>query len=413
MPLDPQALLDALPDPVVVIDAEAVVLWTNHAGEEQLGWLADEVRGRAGTELIHPDDVATAMTAMLSVQDKDVGTPVELRVRARDGSYRLVELRGRSALGLTGVDGLVLVLRDITERRRWDVAGGNSDLLQAIIDNAPAITMLLDGEGSIRGSSRALTRLLGRDLEFAIGRPFIHLVTDEDRRHVQAELSLVLGVGGRRTFEARFNSVSGRSPIAMSITLVNLLDDRSVEGLVVTATDITPLAEARAELHHLATHDSLTQLPNRSLLRDRLEHAVAGSRRRKTSVSVVYCDVDSFKEINDTFGHEVGDDVLVEVARRLRSITRASDTVGRLGGDEFVIVLEDESGAAVEGLLARAEIALRNPVLTHGHELKVAVSCGAARADESSGIDELLARADAAMYRVKRARQTSRGSSSG
>ncbi len=405
MPLDPQALLDALPDAVVAVDADARVLWANAASEEQLGWDRREIVGVSGAELIHPDDVATALTALVSVQDKSVGTPVELRVRSRDGGFRLVELRGRSALTVAGVNAVVLVLRDITERRRWEVAAGNSAMLQAIIDNAPSITMLLDGEGTIRGSSRALTRLLGRDLEFAVGRPFSHLVIDDDRHVVETELAFVVKVGGRRAFEAKFNSIIGRSPVAMSITLVNLLDDESVEGIVVTAADITPLAEARAELHHLATHDSLTELPNRALLRDRLQHALAGATRRNSGVSVVFCDIDSFKVINDTYGHEVGDDVLVEVAQRLRSVTRESDTVARLGGDEFVIVLEDESGAAVDGLLARVEVALQNPVLSHGHELSVGMSAGAARADGKSGIDDLLARADAAMYRVKRMRQ--------
>lgn len=406
MRLDPQALLDALPDVVVAVDADANVLWMNAAGEEQFGWRLDDIRGRSGVELLHPDDVATAVTALVSVQDKPLGTPVELRVRAREGGYRLVELRGRSGVQVADLQAVVLVLRDITERRRWDVAGGDTDLLQSIIDNAPAITMLLNGEGTIRGSSRALTRLLGRDLEFAIGRPFSHLVIDEDRHLVESEIALVVSLGGRRAFEARCNSVTGRSPVPMSITLVNLLDDQSVEGLVMTATDITPLADARAELHYLATHDSLTSLPNRTLIRDRLQHALAGARRRRSGVSVVFCDIDRFKAINDNFGHEVGDELLVEVALRLRSVTRASDTVGRLGGDEFIIVLEDETGEAAEALIARAELALQNPVLTRGQELFVSVSAGVARANESDGVDELLARADADMYRVKRNRQT-------
>ena len=399
--------MDALPDPVVAVDADARVLWTNAAGEEQLGWRREDIVGVSGAELVHPDDVATALTALVSVQDKDVGTPVELRVRGSDGNFRLVELRGRSALDVAGVDAVVLVLRDITERRRWEVSAGNTAMLQAIIDNAPSITMLLDGEATIRGSSRALTRLLGRDLEFVVGRPFRHLVADEDRHLVDTEMAFVAHVGGRRAFEARFNSIAGRPPVAMSITAVNLLDDRSVEGIVVTATDITPLADARAELHHIATHDNLTGLPNRALLRDRLQHALAGSRRRDTGVSVVFCDVDDFKYVNDTFGHEVGDDVLVEVAHRLRSVTRASDTVARLGGDEFVIVLEDSSTSAVNALLHRTEVALQNPILSRGHELFVSVSAAGATADNDCGIDDLLARADAAMYRVKRMRQGS------
>ena len=405
-PTDAEALLEQLPDAVVLIDADARVLWANRAAEEQLGWTLADVEGRPGDELIHPDDVATAMTALVSVQDKDLGSAVELRVRLAGGGYRLVELRGRSALEVPGVAGLVLVLRDITDRRRWEVAAGDSELLQSIIDNAPAITMLLTDDGVIRGSSRAMTRLLGRDLEFTIGRALAELAVDADRHLVESEVALAVNLGGRRAFEARFATVSGRSPVPMSVTIVNLLDDHSVGGLVATATDITPLAEARAELHRLATHDVLTGLPNRALLRDRLEHALEGAKRRSSHVSVVYADVDRFKDINDRHGHGCGDEVLVEIARRLASITRASDTVSRVGGDEFVIVVEDDDGAAVQRLLARVEEVMRAPVTVNGLELDVRLSAGfASRAGASAGIDELLARADAEMYRVKSTRQ--------
>src|SRR4051812_15188805 len=159
--------------------------------------------GRSGIDLIHPDDVATAASALLSVQDKAVGSAVELRVRDTTTGYRLVELRGRAALGVEGVNGGVLQLRDITDRRPGEVAAGDSALLQAIIDNAPAVTMLLSADGVIRGASRAMTQLLGRDLEFTRGRPLAELAIDADRRLVASEIALVVGTGGRRSFEAR------------------------------------------------------------------------------------------------------------------------------------------------------------------------------------------------------------------
>ena len=400
--IDPTALLDALPDIVVVIDGDANIVWANRAASEQLGWELAEVAGRSGIELIHPDDVATATTALVSVRDKAIGSAVELRVRDTTAGYRLVELRGRAALDVQGVGGVVLQLRDITDRRQWEVAGGDSALLQAIIDNAPAVTMLLSADGLIRGASRAMTQLLGRDLEFTRGRALAELAIDADRRLVESEIALVVGNGGRRSFEARFPSVSGRVPVPMSVTVVNLLDDQSVRGLVVTASDITSLAEARAELHHLATHDALTGLPNRALLRDRLEHAIAGAKRRASSVSVVYVDIDRFKAVNDDLGHAAGDDVLVEVARRLRSVTRTSDTVARVGGDEFVIVIEDDHDRSIDRLVDRIDEVMTELVAINGRPLTVSVSAGGASHDShTAGIDELLARADAAMYRRK------------
>lgn len=403
--IDAQAVLDALPDIVVIVDEAARVVWANRAAGEQLGWDPDAVAGTSGLDLIHPDDAATATTALVSVQDKAVGTAVELRVRAADGGYRLVELRGRPALEVAGVGGVVMVLRDITDRRRWEVAAGDSALLQAIIDNAPAVTMFLSADGVIRGASRAMTRLLGRDLEFTLGRHLAELATDADRRMVESEIALAVSHGGRRSFEARFPSVSGGSTVPMSVTVVNLLDDLSAGGLVVTATDITSLAQARAELHHLATHDVLTGLPNRALLRDRLEHAMAGAKRRASALSVIYVDVDQFKEVNDENGHGAGDEVLVEVARRLKGVARSSDTVARIGGDEFVIVLEDGSNGAVDRVVHRIGAVMREPIDVGGKPLAVSLSAGGASTDASDGIDDLLARADAEMYRAKTIRR--------
>jgi diguanylate cyclase (GGDEF)-like protein/PAS domain S-box-containing protein len=404
--IDASALLDQLPDIVVVVDGDANIVWANRAASEQLGWDLAEMTGRSGIDLIHPDDVPTAATALLSVRDKDVGSAVELRIRDTTNGYRLVELRGRAALDVKGVDGVVLQMRDITDRRQWEVAAGDSALLQAIIDNAPAVTMLLSADGVIKGASRAMTQLLGRDLEFTRGRPLAELAIDADRRLVATEVALVVSNGGRRSFEARFPSVSGRVPVPMSVTAVNLLDDQSVRGLVVTASDITSLAEARAELHHLATHDGLTGLPNRALLRDRLEHAIAGAKRRSSCVGVVYVDVDRFKAVNDELGHAAGDDVLVEVADRLRSVTRTSDTVARVGGDEFVIVIEDDD-RSVERLVTRIDQVMAEPIDINGRPITVTVSAGGSSDDSSAmGIDELLARADAAMYRTKSHRRT-------
>jgi diguanylate cyclase (GGDEF)-like protein len=183
---------------------------------------------------------------------------------------------------------------------------------------------------------------------------------------------------------------------------VNLIDDRTVEGLVVTASDITDLAEARSRLAHLATHDPLTGLANRSLLFDRLAHALEGARRRSSMVSLVFCDVDGFKRVNDGHGHRGGDHVLVEIARRLDAVARASDTVARIGGDEFVLLLEggDREGAAA--LVERIEAAMAEPiVLPNGSEVVVRLSVGSATDLGGLVADDLLDRADAAMYLSK------------
>ena len=400
--MDALALLQHLPDPVIVVDRQARLLWGNRTAEELLGWSVDELRGEPVDFLCHPDDLPTALASLASVGNKTLGTAVEIRVKDRSGRYRSVEVRGRDATDVEGIGGVIMVLRDTTDRGRWEVAAGDADLYRAVLDHAPAITMLVDGSGRLRGASRALTSLVGRDLETSLGRHLREFVTHADTLTIEAELALAMSEPGQRSFEVSFTSRDGLSTIPMSLTVVNLLDDHTVEGLVVSAIDITALAESRARLHHLANHDQLTGLPNRAALTERLHDALAAARRRQSSVSLLYCDLDGFKAINDRHGHLAGDRVLKEVADRLLTATRAGDTVARMGGDEFVILVEDGDPRAIQALMARIRTALTQPIeLLTGEPVAVAVTVGAATADGNSDVDDLLGRADAAMYSAK------------
>jgi diguanylate cyclase (GGDEF)-like protein/PAS domain S-box-containing protein len=266
--------------------------------------------------------------------------------------------------------------------------------------------MIVDGSGRLRGASRALTALVGRDLETSLGHHLREFVTHADALTVEAELALAMSEPGQRSFEVSFTTRDGASSVPMSLTVVNLLDDRTVEGLVVSAVDITALAESRARLHHLANHDQLTGLPNRAALTERLQDAPAAARRRDSSVSLLYCDLDGFKGVNDRFGHLAGDHVLKETADRLLTATRAGDTVARMGGDEFVILVEDGEARAIRALLGRVREAVNEPIeLPNGQVVSVALTAGAATADGTSDVDDLLGRADAAMYAAKADRE--------
>lgn len=162
------------------------------------------------------------------------------------------------------------------------------------------------------------------------------------------------------------------------------------------------LAEER--IRHMAQHDSLTGLPNRALLHDRLEQALAQARRHDHRVAVLFLDLDRFKAINDTLGHEVGDALLREVARRLRAAVRAADTVGRLGGDEFVVVLHEVADAeAVAHVAEKIVTAFATPMQAGPHELSASTSIGVALFPEHADEAHALVKcADMAMYLAKR-----------
>jgi len=164
------------------------------------------------------------------------------------------------------------------------------------------------------------------------------------------------------------------------------------------------VARRTEELRHLATHDALTGLPNRSLIYDRVGHALARARRRDGVIAVLFVDLDGFKDVNDTYGHPAGDELLCEIARRMTGTIRTSETVGRLGGDEFVVVLEGESlDAGVEVVAERIRAALAQPVRLDGAGVEVTVGASIGVAVGAHGSEELLREADIAVYEAKRA----------
>jgi diguanylate cyclase (GGDEF)-like protein len=167
--------------------------------------------------------------------------------------------------------------------------------------------------------------------------------------------------------------------------------------------DITAPKELEEQLAHRAFHDPLTDLPNRALFNDRLEHALARAVRQRGLLAVLFLDLDDFKDVNDTFGHEAGDRMLIEVAQRVRSALRVGDSAARFGGDEFMVLLEDledrDEASRVAERLARV---IAEPLEIEGREWRVSASIGVALsrgAEEPAS--ELLRRADAEMYRVK------------
>jgi diguanylate cyclase (GGDEF)-like protein len=177
-----------------------------------------------------------------------------------------------------------------------------------------------------------------------------------------------------------------------------------VTGAVMSHVNITRRKMAEQELAHEAAHDPLTGLANRSLFGDRLTAALTGRRSQVTAtqVGVMFLDADGFKQINDTYGHEAGDEALLTIGHRLRSHVRPQDTVARLGGDEFAVTAPRINAAGLDGLSGRVRSALSQPHLIHGHLVPVPVSIGIHLAAPGESADAALREADRAMYAAKR-----------
>jgi diguanylate cyclase (GGDEF)-like protein len=170
------------------------------------------------------------------------------------------------------------------------------------------------------------------------------------------------------------------------------------------AVNIATRRQIEDQMRYLALYDSLTQLPNRTMLHDRLNHAIATARRRQQKIGVLFVDLDGFKAINDSAGHEAGDNVLREVARRLQSLVRESDTVARYGGDEFVVVLPGvQDGASAAHVAAKLIDVVSAPIVCEGGTYRVGASVGISlMPDHGDSVSVLLELADAAMYGAKR-----------
>jgi diguanylate cyclase (GGDEF)-like protein len=175
-----------------------------------------------------------------------------------------------------------------------------------------------------------------------------------------------------------------------------------IVGMVGVFDDVTAQREHEAKLAHQATHDSLTGLPNRVLLRDRLSQALGRISRTGEPVAALFVDLDDFKSINDRHGHAIGDQVLIETARRMLMAVRPTDTVARLGGDEFMIVSDGLDASSLADFCERMGRAIAEPIATAAGDLTVTAAIGVATVDGSATVDESIHQADAAMYRAKR-----------
>jgi diguanylate cyclase (GGDEF)-like protein len=198
--------------------------------------------------------------------------------------------------------------------------------------------------------------------------------------------------------------VRGADRCVLEIVGSNLTNDPAVTGLSLNFRDISERKALEEQLRELAFHDPLTLLANRNLFRDRVQHALTLARRGRQSVAVMFLDLDNFKDINDTLGHDAGDRLLQAVAQRLVKATRAADTVARLGGDEFGILLEEIATSAEAEHVATALIeALEHPVSLGSTEVRVAATIGLAFSVPGAGAEALLGKADIAMYHAKAA----------
>jgi diguanylate cyclase (GGDEF)-like protein/PAS domain S-box-containing protein len=273
---------------------------------------------------------------------------------------------------------------------------------RALVHHASDVFTVIGADAVIRYQSPAIEQVLGYPTGNIIGRSFLDLVELDDQDVARllferARLHPRLPIVGEVRMRPRGD---GQAPRRFEMTATDLLDDPTVRGLVLNYSDITERALYEERLHQQAFHDALTGLPNRALFQDRLEHAL---RQRGQSVGLLFVDLDHFKVINDSLGHDAGDQLLCEVARRLAGCLRDGDTLARLGGDEFTVLMPDIADAqSAEAVAKRIESQLKPPFELPGQAVFVTASIGIATGVALQDRSEALLRdADAGMYEAK------------
>ncbi len=378
------------PSPVIELDADGEVIYANPAAERVFPDLS-----AMGTR--HP--LLNGLTSPIA-DLRQGGQPGEISHEAElDGAiYELHISRPRD------VNLIRLFVTDITERKHAEeelrIAGIAFESQEGII--------VTDPKGVIVRVNRAFSRLTGYMPEEAIGRSPALLKSGRHDQAFYQRIWQALGDSGRWQGEIWNRHKSGRIYAEwLTISAVNT-PHGDLTHYVGTYSEITRNREAAAEIHRLAYYDSLTHLPNRRLLHDRMGQALVASSRSGHFGALLLLDLDTFKTLNDTRGHDVGDQLLIEVALRIQASVRAHDTVARLGGDEFVVMLEDLSvdvhDAAVQSDLVgeKLRVTLAQPYKLGGHEFHCTASLGVALFHgQEEPVDTVVKHADLAMYNAK------------
>ncbi|UTW07372.1 sensor domain-containing protein [Pseudomonas benzenivorans] len=401
-------LFQASPDPISVSRIrDGVFIEVNPSFSRVFGWAAEDIIGQdAGqigfwVDLEHRRQLFEKLTREQGLN----GEIAQLRTRAGQALSCVISsrfIRVDRQLCITST------FRDISQQIQAEASlkASQAKFAKAFHSSPDAITITERDTARYIEVNEGFCRLTGYRPEEVIGRSALELSVWAEPRQRQEMLELLRRDGRVSNLEMLGRHRDGR--ISTAQVSVEQIELNGTDCLLLTARDISQLKEAQAQIQHLAYHDSLTNLPNRALLMDRLTQQIALLKRHQLRGALLFLDLDHFKHINDSLGHPVGDAVLKLVTARLESSVRQEDTVARLGGDEFVVLISGLEGKRsavtrqVRTIAEKLRRLLAEPMRLDGHRLQVTPSIGMALIpDHGETPADLLKRADIALYRAK------------
>jgi diguanylate cyclase (GGDEF)-like protein/PAS domain S-box-containing protein len=400
-------LLDALGQAVIATDPLGKVLYWNRAAESLYGWSAEEAMGRSIMEVTPSEDLVERAEEIMSELKSGKSWTGEFTVRRKDGTTFPALVTDTPVHDEQGdLVAVIGVSTDVTEIRRTEELRRSEERFRLLVEGVKDYAIfMLDPEGCISSWNAGAQRIKGYQAEEIVGLHFsvFYLPEDIERGHPGEELRLAQERGRYEEEGLRVRKDGSRFWASVLITAIR--DEAGkLRGFSKVVRDITEHKRLEERLEYQAFHDLLTGLPNRHLFMDRLGQTLRRTNRRhKREVAILFIDLDNFKVVNDSLGHDLGDALLVAVVERLRNSLRPEDTLARFGGDEFIVLVEDyKSPEDVVRLAERLVEALREPFVIDERELFVGLSIGVAMGGaDTKSPKELLRDADVAMYRAK------------
>lgn len=403
-------VLQAIPDFVVVLDmAQEKVLyssdnllpWLGYSDAESLtlDWLLKHLQPE---DAVTPDYIARAKQEMVDGQLQQRC----FALRHCDGSWRHFEMRGLvlpEGPGIPAATCILVLLRDVEAQMQVE---RELSLVAQVFANSLEGILITDPAGVIIRVNRAFTEITGYGEAEAVGQKPSLLRSGLDQETFN-RIRPLLENGGHWQGEL-VNRRRDGSLFPASVSISAVLDNRGVAiGLITSFRDISESKSSEERIRHLAYYDALTGLPNRSLFNDRLQQEIQRAQRSNRLVALLFLDLDRFKEVNDSMGHSIGDQLLKQVASRLQECVRADDSVARMGGDEFTVILGDlpsrsRAISAVTSVAEKIRHTLTQPFELIGREVFISTSIGIALCPYDGEEPPLLQRnADTAMYHAK------------
>ncbi|NRF95571.1 PAS domain S-box protein [Paenibacillus frigoriresistens] len=398
-------ITENMTDLVAVIHTNGRVFYASPSHEIVLGVHQEHLVGKLIRNLVHVEDQEEVIEAFYSaVTYKEPFNVIFRMLQVNKNIWLDFEAYGTPIFGEDGeLESFVLLSRNITDRKQTEAALKESEeKYRLIAENMSDLIAILDIQGFIRYASPSYHSILGFPTDHIEGDLAFNMVHPDDTPTLQKTFFEIILDKAPRGAEFRYKHVNGEWIYVEARFTPVLLEHDEVEYIVVVARDITDRKNNEKLLMDMAFTDTLTGLPNRRKLMDHAKHALITANRQQNSIGLLFLDIDKFKEINDKMGHDIGDELLIRFAERVKGNLKDDDIMCRIGGDEFVILLPTVYALQDATNVAEKVIqSLQIPWQINGHVFRTTSSIGIAISNAGDTIDMLLKRADKALYRVK------------